>query len=165
MKLVTTAAAGVLAGAVGTLAMDLVWYRRYRRSGGTERFLAWEFAEDTTSWETASAPGQVGLRAFRVALRRTPPDTWARPTTNLVHWATGAGWGVAYALARRSVVRSEAAAAALGPAAWLTSYATLPLLGVYRPIWKYDARTLARDLGAHTIFGLATATTLAAVDR
>ena len=29
--------------------------------------------------------------------------------------------------------------------------------GVYEPIWKYDVRTLGKDLGAHLIFGTATA--------
>jgi hypothetical protein len=33
----------------------------------------------------------------------------------------------------------------------------LPLLGVYKPIWKYDLRTLGKDLSAHLVFGTATA--------
>ena len=32
----------------------------------------------------------------------------------------------------------------------------LPLAGVYRPIWEYDARTLGVDLSAHLVFGAAT---------
>jgi hypothetical protein len=32
-----------------------------------------------------------------------------------------------------------------------------PLLGVYKPIWKYDLETLRKDLSAHLVFGTATA--------
>ena len=32
---------GLVAGAVGTAAMDVVWYLRYRRGGGKEKFLDW----------------------------------------------------------------------------------------------------------------------------
>jgi hypothetical protein len=31
------------------------------------------------------------------------------------------------------------------------------VLGVYKPIWKYDLETLAKDLSAHLVFGTATA--------
>ena len=51
-----------------------------------------------TNWDEASAPGKLGEKVERRVLRRPPPDRWARPTTNLVHWATGVGWGVQYAL-------------------------------------------------------------------
>ncbi|HEX3613213.1 MAG TPA: hypothetical protein VHU88_16105 [Sporichthyaceae bacterium] len=54
-------------------------------------------------------------------------------------------------------------AAALGPTAWLGSYALLPLAKVYQPIWKYDARTLGKDLSAHLVFGAATGTAFAAL--
>jgi hypothetical protein len=33
----------------------------------------------------------------------------------------------------------------------------LPVLGVYKPIWKYDLETLGKDLSAHLVFGTATA--------
>ena len=38
-----------------------------------------------------------------------------------------------------------------GPTAWLTSYAVLPLFGVYKPIWQYDARTLTNELRANML--------------
>jgi hypothetical protein len=41
-------AAGLLAGAVGTVCLDAVHYLKYRRGGGTEGPLAWEFARSTT---------------------------------------------------------------------------------------------------------------------
>ena len=46
-----------------------------------------------------------------------------------------------------------------GAAVWAGGYVVLPLLGVYKPIWKYDLKTLGKDLGAHLVFGTATAAT------
>jgi hypothetical protein len=40
---------------------------------------------------------------------------------------------------------------------WATGYAVLPALKVYKPIWEYDTKTLARDLSAHLVYGLTTA--------
>ncbi|MBV8998035.1 MAG: hypothetical protein JO304_03180, partial [Solirubrobacterales bacterium] len=36
----------------------------------------------------------------------------------------------------------------------------LPAAKLYQPIWDYDAKTLANDLSAHLVYGLATAITL-----
>jgi hypothetical protein len=32
----------------------------------------------------------------------------------------------------------------------------LPAAGLYQPIWKYDAKTLAKDLSAHLAYGTGT---------
>jgi hypothetical protein len=37
-------ARGLVAGVVGTAAMDLLQFARYRRGGGQDRLLAWEFS-------------------------------------------------------------------------------------------------------------------------
>ena len=37
-------ARGLVAGMVGTAAMDLVQFPRYKRGGGNDRLLAWEFS-------------------------------------------------------------------------------------------------------------------------
>lgn len=37
-------ARGLVAGAVGTAAMDLVWFARYKRGGGTDKLVDWEFS-------------------------------------------------------------------------------------------------------------------------
>jgi hypothetical protein len=155
---------GAVAGAVGTVAMDLLLYRRYRANGGKDGAWRWESAEGVTTWEQASAPGRLGEKVERLLMGHQPPDRWARPTTNLVHWATGAGWGLQYAAltSQRSRHRTLLALG-LGPVAWLTSYAVLPLAKVYEPIWKYDARTLGQDLSAHLVYGLATSAAFAAL--
>jgi hypothetical protein len=157
-------AAGALSGAVGTVAMDSLLYRRYRRDGGKDPAWRWESAKGVTSWDEASAPGQVGQKIGRLVTRRPPQDRWARTSTNAVHWATGAGWGLQYAiLAGTPSKHPLMRAAGLGPAAWLSSYVVLPLAGVYQPIWKYDAPTLAKDLSAHLVYGLVTTAAFAAL--
>jgi len=37
-----------------------------------------------------------------------------------------------------------------------TSYVVLPLVKLYKPIWEYDGKTLAKDLIAYLTFGLGT---------
>src|SRR5215470_13990169 len=96
MSFVRQLVLGALAGAVGTAAMDYVLYLRYRRDGGKDSFWQWEFASGVDSWDTASAPGRLGEKVEHLVTGEAPPDAWARPTTNLVHWATGIGWGVQY---------------------------------------------------------------------
>jgi hypothetical protein len=154
MRLARNVGAGALAGIVGTAAMDLLVYSRYRRGDGKDSLWRWEFASNVRGWDEASAPGQLARKAMRRAMGKEPPDEWARPATNLVHWATGAGWGVAYGILASTTSRHPwARALALGPVAWLSGYVVLPLAKVYEPIWKYDARTLADDLSAHGVYG------------
>jgi hypothetical protein len=157
---------GLLAGSVGTAAMDLLLYARYRHGGGTDGLWRWEFAGGVTSWDAASAPGQLGRKVLRFVIGQEPPEAWARATTNLVHWATGIGWGFQYgALASRSSRHPLIRALGLGPVAWLASYAILPLAKVYKPIWEYDPPTLADDLSAHLVFGATTSAVFAALTR
>jgi hypothetical protein len=146
--------------------MDLLLYSRYRNAGGQDSFWRWEFAGGVSSWDQASAPGQLGQKLERWATGQPPPDAWARSTTNFMHWATGLGWGVQYAVLASVTSRLPwLRALALGPSAWLTSYAVLPLARVYKPIWEYDARTLSDDLSAHMVFGTATSAVFAALAR
>jgi hypothetical protein len=166
MSLVRNAAAGALAGAVGTAAMDLLLYGRYRRDGGKDGLWSWEFAGNVMSWDEASAPGQLGRKTLRELTGEEPPDEWARPVTNIAHWATGIGWGVLYgASTPTDAAHPWARAFGLGPIAWLSGYVVLPLAKVYKPIWQYDGRTLAKDLSAHTLFGTAASATFRALTR
>ena len=150
---------GVVAGAVGTLAMDLLWYARYGRSGGEDGFLDWEFSSATTSFEDAGAPAQVGKRVVQVVSGKDLPDRSAALTNNIVHWATGSQWGALYGVVAQARARSTPAdGLVLGPVAWGTAYALLGAAGIYEPIWAYDKKTLVKDFSAHLVFGVATAT-------
>jgi hypothetical protein len=48
---------------------------------------------------------------------------------------------------------------------WVSGYAVLPAAMLYRPIWEYDRATLAKDLSAHLVYGLTTATVFSLLCR
>jgi hypothetical protein len=164
--LVKAAALGAVAGAGGTLAMDLVEFRRYQQGGGTSSFITWETAEGVDKWGNASAPGQFGKVVIERLTGHELPDSSARTTTNLVHWATGVGWGAQFGLLNGlSPGHRMALGLALGPTAWLSGYVILPLVKVYKPIWAYDRATLAKDFGTHVAYGAVTAAGFTALAR
>jgi hypothetical protein len=157
---------GALAGAVGTVAMDAVLYASYRRGGGKLGPLQWEFSTNVDGWSSVSSPGLVGKLLLHDLLRREPPDRWARPAQNIVHWSTGVGWGSMFAVITVQSKRSPWTwGIGLGSAAWLTSYIVLPIVKVYKPIWEYDAKTLMGDLGAHLLYGVTSSTALVGLGR
>ena len=165
-NLMKAALLGAAAGAAGTAAMDAVEYRRYRQGGGTESFVPWETAQAVNKWPDASAPGQFGKHLVERLTGRELPDRWARTTTNVVHWATGLGWGAQFGLVNAISGRHRVALSVLlGPTAWLSGYVILPLAQVYKPIWDYDRATLAKDLGGHMAYGSVTSATFAALAR
>ena len=148
---------GTAAGVAGTAAMDLVWFSRYRRGGGTSGFGAWETARGVT-WENAPAPAQVGRRVVEGFFQVQLPDSAAPLATNVVHWAYGAAWGAALGIVEGSLESPRAWHGLLfGPVVWTSGYVVLPLAGLYRPIWEYDAETLWKDLSAHLAYGLTAA--------
>lgn len=149
---------GAVAGAVGTLAMDVLWYARYRKSGGEESFSAWEFSGSTFTWDEATAPAQVGKRVLEGFLQRDLPGSWAGPVNNVVHWTYGLMWSSAYGVLAGSAAKPELRwGPPFGAAVWSSGYVVLPLAKLYKPIWQYDATTLAKDLSAHLVFGTTTA--------
>jgi hypothetical protein len=155
---------GLAAGTAGTAAMDLAQYLEYRQGGGKTGFLDWETSAGLTDWESAPAPAQVAKRlAEALAGTELKPDM-ARAANNAVHWATGIGWGGLYGVVAGSRPSPKVRYGLLwGTLVWATGYAILPLAGLYKPIWEYDTRTLAKDLGAHLVYGLTTAATFRAM--
>lgn len=148
---------GALAGAVGTLAMDLLWYRRYRRGGGDGEFAAWESSAGLDSWNDAPAPARFGKRLIETVFDTELPPTRARLVNNVVHWATGVGWGAVFGLIGGSVpIRLLLQGPAFGTGVWLQSYAVLVPAKLYKPMWEYDIQTLAKDLSAHLVYGSTT---------
>jgi hypothetical protein len=152
-------AAGLLAGAVGTVCLDTVQYLRYRRAGGTKSPLAWEFAPIRT-WEQAPDPGQVARRVIEGFTQRKLLDRSAFPISTAMHWGYGSGAAAAYGILAGSL-RSPHAAYGLpfGAAVWATSYVLLPEGGLYKPIGEYDVKTLAWDLSGHLAYGAGTGIT------
>jgi hypothetical protein len=148
---------GVAAAALGTLAMDCLWYARYRRGGGSSPFVPWETARGLNQWEKAPVPAQVGRRLVEGFLQRPLPASRARLTTNVTHWAYGLGWGAVYGIVAGSTrSRHPLLGPPFGAAVFANDYVILPLGRFYKPIWEYDARTLWQDLSAHLVFGSVT---------
>ena len=144
------------AAAAGTLAMDLVWYGRYRRGGGTDPFVDWELSTTTKDWEHAGAPAQMGRRIVKRVFKVELPDEAAGWTNDVVHWATGGQWGAVYGLVAGSAGANPLCGAVLGIVACSAAYVVLPLAKLYKPIWQYDLVTLAKDYSAHLVFGTVT---------
>ncbi len=157
---------GAGASAFGTLAMDVVLYRRYRRDGGDVAFAGWETSDGLTSWEAAPAPALVARKLLEGGLRREVPTRFARVLNNATHWAFGMAAGAGYGLLAGSGRPPKVwLGVPFGAAVWAEGYIVLPLLGVYEPIWRYDLRTLAKDLSAHIVFGTATAAAFHVLSR
>jgi hypothetical protein len=151
---------GALSGVAGTAAMDLAQYCRYRAGGGHQPLKQYEF-RGVNDWEHAPAPAQVGRRAAKSLLGMDLADHTANPVNNVVHWSYGIAWGAAAgALAAVTGRRSERWGPLFGTTVWLSDYVTLPLLGLYEPIWRYDPKTLARDWADHLLYGTVTGAAL-----
>jgi hypothetical protein len=151
-------AGGFLAGVAGTACMDTARYLMSLRAGAKESPLRWEFGP-IESWTDAPDPGQVARRVIEGFTQRKLPDRWAWRISTAAHWSYGSLWGSLYGVVAGSL-RSPDPVYGLpfGAAVWASDYAVLPEAGLYKPIWKYDAVTLSRDLAAHLAYGAATGT-------
>ena len=152
---------GLAAGAIGTTAMDLLWFYRYKRGGGEDRFTDWELSRGLGSWEDAGAPAQIGKRLFEALFHRELAGERAGLVNDVMHWSYRLSWAVGYAAVASSLRASPTprSGIAFGSLVWASDYVVLPLAKVYKPIWEYDAKTLADDLSAHLLYGVATAAT------
>jgi hypothetical protein len=149
---------GLAAAAVGTLAMDVLLFARYKRGGGKSGFRDWELSTEVESWDQAPAPALVGKRLVEGLFQRELPDRQAPLVNNITHWGYGVLNGAAYGLLGGSV-RSPRTwfGIPFGAGVWGSGYVVLPAAKLYKPIWAYDWRTLANDLSAHLVYGLTTA--------
>lgn len=161
-----SAVRGSIAGVAATAAMDLVWYRRYRATGGEKGLAAWELTTDATSFgDDAPAPARVGKRIADLVGVDLEGSAVA-PVNNVVHWMTGVGWGQVAGVAVGALpAPALSIGVATGVTAWGTSYAVLGRLGIYEPITSYDRATLWKDLSAHLVFGVTLGVVLSAGRR
>jgi hypothetical protein len=149
---------GLIAGGVGTAAMDLLLFWRYKRDNGEGNFLAWEFSAGLASWDEAPAPAQVGKRLIEGLFQVEVPVERAALVSNVTHWGYGMIGGQKYGMVAGSLSSPRVLyGIPFGATVWASSYVVLPLAHLYEPIWKYDLETLAKDLSAHLVYGLTTA--------
>ncbi len=147
-------ALGIGAGLAGTALMT-AWQETvaHLRRRTTPRHML-----DEDPWAHAPAPAQVGRRAVQTLTGRDVPPARIPFFTNAVHWGFGTGMGVLYAVARRRApVRAGLGGPVFGLAVWAQSYATLVPMGLYEPPWHYPARTIAKDISYHLVYGAGTA--------
>jgi hypothetical protein len=154
---------GALAGAVGTVALDACNYAQYRAGGGTDAPLDWEFSAGLDSWEKAPAPALVGKRLYEGLFQKELPPSSARLVNNATHWAYGIFWGAQFGVIVASAKPRRLRGPVFGTVVWLSSYVVLPAAGLYQPIWKYSAKTLAKDWSGHLAYGTATAAAFSAL--
>jgi hypothetical protein len=165
-RLLDSVVRGVVASAFGTLAMDAGLYRDYRHEGGKDAFRAWETSDGLASWGDAPAPAMVAKKLLESVTGQDLPPRYARVLNNATHWGFGLAWGAGYGLLVGSGRAPKGwSGLPFGAAVWASGYIVLPLLGVYKPIWRYDVETLWKDLRAHLVFGTATAGTYSLLDR
>jgi hypothetical protein len=149
---------GVLAGIAGTVCLDTAGYLRYRRTGGKQSPLEWEFAP-IDSWENAPDPGKFAKKAVEGITQRELPDRWAWPVSTAMHWGYGSSAAALYGIVAGSLREPHPVyGLPFGAAVWASSYVILPEAMIYKPIWEYDAKTLARDLAGHLAYGAGTGT-------
>ena len=140
-------------------------YRRYRRGGGDGGVLGWEFGSNPSTWDQAPAPARAGRELAAKLLGYDVPIEQAGRLTNLMHWGYGPAWGAQFALvaAVRRRRPGTASGLAFGTLVRASDYVTLPLMGVYQPIWRYPKGALLEDLTAHLLFGVCAAAALRAI--
>jgi hypothetical protein len=74
-----------------------------------------------------------------------------------MHWGYGSSAAAIYGILAGSLRKpSPLYGLPFGAAVWAFGYVVLPEAGLYKPIWEYDAKTLARDLSGHLAYGAGT---------
>jgi hypothetical protein len=149
-------AAGALGNAVYTAFQSLV---ARLQAGGEPQPPA------PRDWAEAPEPAQVGQRVIEGVFQRDVPIERAGLLTNAMHWAYGTGWGALYGLLEESIEQPLVSGVALSTAVVGADYTMLPAMGLYRPPWRYPARTLAKDYGIHLVYGLSVAGAYTALER
>jgi hypothetical protein len=145
---------GLLAGVAGTAAMT-AYQEALSSNGGSKE----------PSWDDAPAPAQVARRILKGVFHEDVSAAKIPLLTNLMHWAYGTGWGGVYGLVQGTVRANPLLHGLLfGPSVWGMSYAQLVPMGLYEPPWAYPAKTVAKDLSYHLVYGLGVAAAFDTLD-
>jgi hypothetical protein len=159
MRVRDSIAHGLIAGTLGMAAFDAWLFARYRQGGGDDGFVDWETSAGLSSWDDAPAPALLGKRVVERVTGRELAPTHARLVNTVMHWGYGIGNGVQYGIVAGRLQKPRIRyGLPFGATVWGSDYVILPILKLYQPIWRYDRKTLAADLSAHLVYGLATAT-------
>jgi hypothetical protein len=148
-------AVGVGAGVIGTTFMT-AWQELAARL--KHSMTVKHMADEEDPWERAPAPARVGRLLVQTVLRRDVPPERIHFFTNAVHWGFGTMMGGVYGLVQGKVPAKPALSGPLfGLGVWAQSYATLVPMGLYKPPWQYPAKSIAKDVSYHLVYGAGTA--------
>jgi hypothetical protein len=131
---------GIAAGAAGTAAMTAAQTAYYKATGQ----------------EGSDTPAEAGKRIIGGLLKRPVPEDRDALLNTAMHWAYGTGWGALLGLAAAG--RRPGSGLLFGLTVWGASLVHLPAMGLAPPVWEYDPKTLATDVGFHLVYGVAAAT-------
>jgi hypothetical protein len=153
-SLLGTLGRGIAAGVIGTACMTALQEVSLRVKQHAMVGMKHQEESEGDPWKRAPAPAQLLKRAVEKATG-VEPDPAAIPLyTNVTHWGYGISLGAAYAvLERRLHLQPTLAGPAFGLGVWAQSYATLVPLGLYKWPWHYSAKTIAKDLSYHLVYG------------
>ena len=142
-SLVAGAAAGLVGGLVASWLMVEFQHRAWPPPKGDD-------GEPSTS--------KLARRLAEPQISKPLTDYGARTGGELIHYALGAGLGLAYgAAASRRPAVAAGAGIPFGVATEIViDQALVPALGLSNPFWKCPAEWHVRGLAAHLVFGLAT---------
>lgn len=151
---------GALAGAAATWLMTQATTWMYEHEGDETKQRENEARGDRSAYEVA-AEKAAGLAGTEISKEQRAQAGLA------IHWATGIGAGIVYALVRR---RTPAAAVGKGLAFGTGFYLLLdelvnPLLGLTPGPLAFPWQAHARGLGGHLAFGATTDLVLDGLDR
>jgi hypothetical protein len=156
---------GLGAGVVGTAGMtalqELTSVVSKARSDGSPPEESGESRPDEDPWRKAPAPAQMAKRVLEAFFHREVDADRIPLLTNVTHWGYGTSLGVLYGLIQaRLPFRSKPVVGGplYGLAAWAQSYAMLVPIGLYEPPWRYPAKSVAKDISYHLVFGAGCAT-------
>ena len=156
---------GLGAGLIGTTGMtalqELSILVRKARQNGSEPEASDDPKRNEDPWSHAPAPAQLTKRVLEAVFHEEVHADRIKLLTNLTHWGYGTSLGVMYGLVQRKVpfrTRPLVGGPLYGLGAWAQSYAMLVPLGLYEPPWHYPAKSIAKDLSYHLVFGAGCAT-------
>ena len=147
MSVPASLARGLLAGAAGTAAMTAAQTAYYKATGG----------------EPSSAPAEAGRRIIRGLLERQVPEGADGALNTGMHVLYGTSWGGLLGLAAAG--RRPGVGILFGLTVWAASLVELPAMKLAPPVWEYERKTLASDIGFHLVYGVTAATAYKALGR
>ena len=159
-----TLARGIVAGLAGTAVMTAA-QMVVQKARSRSKPPADEERNAAPRWADAPAPAKVARKIAHV-FGVDPSRDRIPLLTNVMHWGYGISLGTAYSIAdRRPRSHPLLRGIGFGLGAWAAAYAELVPLGIYKPPWRYDVKTLATEGSYHVTYGVAVAGAAAALAR